>query len=85
MRNDRIAQNIKKATQRSKILKNKPKDSVMFSSSKPKELLSEQRNDPLALATIRDDTWNVLNMQRINPNSKRWNYYDISGSGTWKY
>ena len=29
------------------------------------------------LATIRDDTWNVLNMQHIIPNSKRWDYSDI--------
>ena len=29
------------------------------------------------LATIRDDTCNVLNMQHIPPNSKRWDYSDI--------
>ena len=28
------------------------------------------------LATIRDDTWNVLNMQHIIPNSKIWDYSD---------
>ena len=28
------------------------------------------------LATIRDDTWNVLNIQHVNPNSKRWDYSD---------
>ena len=33
------------------------------------------------LATIRDDTWNVLNMQQITPNSKRWDYSDIPGGG----
>ena len=33
------------------------------------------------LATIRDDTWNVLNMQHITPNSKRWDYSDIPGVG----
>ena len=31
------------------------------------------------LATIRDDTWNVLNIQNITPNSKRWDYPDITG------
>ena len=31
------------------------------------------------LATIRDDTWTVLNMQHITPNSKRWDYSDILG------
>ena len=29
------------------------------------------------LVTIRDDTWNVLNMQHIIPNWKRWDYSDI--------
>ena len=33
------------------------------------------------LGTIRDDTWNVLNMQDITPNSKRWDYSDILGGG----
>ena len=33
------------------------------------------------LATIRDDTWNVLNMQHIIPNSKRWDDSDIPGGG----
>ena len=33
--------------------------------------------DSLTLATIRDDTWNVLNMQYITPNTKRWDYSDI--------
>ena len=37
------------------------------------------------LATIRDDTWNVLNMQLITPNSKRWNYSDIPGGGHKKH
>ena len=32
------------------------------------------------LATIGDDTWNVLNMQRITPDSKRWDYSNISGT-----
>ena len=31
------------------------------------------------LATIRDETWNVLNMQHMTPNSKRWDYSDIPG------
>ena len=33
------------------------------------------------LATIRDDTWNVLNMQHMTPNSKRWDYSDTPGGG----
>ena len=33
------------------------------------------------LATIPDDTWNVLNMQHIIPNSKRWYYSDIPVCG----
>ena len=28
------------------------------------------------LDAIHDDTWNVLNMQRITPDSKRWDYSD---------
>ena len=31
------------------------------------------------LATIRDDTWSVFNMQHITPNSKTWDYSDILG------
>ena len=37
--------------------------------------------DSLLLATIRDDTWNVLNMQHIIPNPKKWDYSDIPGGG----
>ena len=33
------------------------------------------------LATICDGTWNVLNMQHITPNSKRWDYSDIPSGG----
>ena len=40
--------------------------------------------DSLMLNTIHDDTWIVLNIQHINPNSKRFNYFDIAGGGTWK-
>ena len=36
------------------------------------------------LATIGDDTWNVLNMQQIISNLKRWDYSDILGIGTEK-
>ena len=33
------------------------------------------------LATIRDDIWNVLNMQHVIPNSKRWDYSYITRGG----
>ena len=33
------------------------------------------------LAKIRDDSWNVLNIQHITPNSKRWDYSDTPGGG----
>ena len=33
------------------------------------------------LTAIRDDTWNVLNLQHIALNPKRWNYSDIAGGG----
>ena len=42
-------------------------------------------DDSLMLATIRKDTLNMLNMQHITPDSKRWDASDIPGDGTWKY
>ena len=33
------------------------------------------------LATIPDDTWNVLNIQHITPMTKIWDYSDIPGGG----
>ena len=40
-------------------------------------LYSEKgRDDSLMSARIPDDTWNVLNMQHITPNSKWWGYWD---------
>ena len=33
------------------------------------------------LATIRDNTWNVLNLQHKTPNSKGWDYLDTPGGG----
>ena len=33
------------------------------------------------LAIICDDTWNVLNMQHLTTNSKRWDYPDVPGGG----
>ena len=34
------------------------------------------------LATIHDDTWNVLNMQNITPIlKKKWDYSEIPGVG----
>ena len=40
-----------------------------------------RRDDSLMLATIHDNTRNVLNVQHIIPNSKRWDYSDIPGGG----
>ena len=36
------------------------------------------------LATIRDDTLNVLDMQHITPNSKIRDFSDVISSGIWK-
>ena len=36
----------------------------------------------MILATIRDDTWAMVNMQHIVPNLKRWDYSDSPGGGT---
>ena len=66
---------------------NKSKDNdghflVMSSSSKASSAIEKKRRDgPLMLATIRDVTWNVLSMQHITLNSKRWNYSDTPGGG----
>ena len=35
------------------------------------------RDDSLMLAKIGDDTWDMLNMWHIIPNSKKWDYSDI--------
>ena len=34
------------------------------------------------LATIRDDTWYVHNMQHITPDNKIWHYLEIPVGGT---
>ena len=34
------------------------------------------------LATIHDDTWNMLNMQHITPNSEQWDCSGIHSGGT---
>ena len=41
----------------------------------------KRRDGPLMLATIRDDTWNQLNIQHITPNSKRWDHSDTLDGG----
>ena len=41
----------------------------------------KRRGDSFMLATIRDDTWNMLNMQHMTPNSIRWDYSDIPSGG----
>ena len=41
----------------------------------------KRKDDSLMLATIRDDTCNMLNMQHIIPNSERWDDSDIPGGG----
>ena len=45
-----------------------------------KSYWEKRRDDALMLATIHDDTWNMLNMQHIIPN--RWDYSDIPAGGT---
>ena len=49
----------------------------MFSSSNA----YKRKDASQMLATIHDDTWNVLNMQHITQNSKRWDYSDIPNGG----
>ena len=62
----------------SKILKNKSKDmDSNFLQQSLKSYWERRRDDSLMLAKLRDDTWNMLNMQHIIPNSKRWDFSDI--------
>ena len=49
-----------------------------------KRYWEKRRDDSLMLATIHGDTWKVLNMQHITPNSKSWDYSDMPGGGVWK-
>ena len=35
----------------------------------------------MVLATICNNKWNLLNMQHITPNLKRWDYSDILNGG----
>ena len=44
-----------------------------------KSYWERKRDESLMLATIRNDTWKVLNMQHITLNSKRWAYSNIPG------
>ena len=85
-----IAQNIWKATYKNKMLVDKSKDFV-FSGNIPspsKKNYSERQRMrkilmlTLILATIPDDTRNILNLQYITPNSEIWDYSDIPGGGT---
>ena len=51
---------------------------VMYSNS----YWERRRDYSLMLVTICYDTWNMINMQHITPNLKRWGYSDIPGGGT---
>ena len=52
---------------------------VIFPPSK--DYWEGRRDDLLIMVTIRDDTRNVINMQHITLNSKRWDYSDIPSGG----
>ena len=45
------------------------------------KILKERMSWLMMLVAIRDDIWNVVNMQHTIPNSKRWDYSDIPDSG----
>ena len=46
--------------------------------SKSYRATENRKDDSLKLATIRDDTWYVHNMQHIIPNNKRWDYLEFT-------
>ena len=81
--------NVKKPTWKSKSLKNKSKIGIVifgntFFLQGLKCYWKSRRSDLLMLGAIRDDTWNVINMQHTNQNLKRWDYSDIPGGSTEK-
>ena len=78
-----IEKKIRKVTWSSKILKTSSLKIglVIFLQQSSKIYCERRRDDSLMLATIHDDTRNVLNVQHIIPNSKRWDYSDIPGGG----
>ena len=81
-----IEKNVRKVTWNNKLLNNKSKDKdsnflVIFPLERPQELLIKGKGSQPMLVTIYDDTWNVLNMQHITSNSKRWDYSDTPGGG----
>ena len=47
-----------------------------------KNYWEKRRDDSLMLVTIHDEMRNVLNMQKITQNSKRWDYLHVPGGGT---
>ena len=67
--------NIRKATCNKTLEdKSKDRDSIFWQFSSDKALTQKywerRRDDTLMLSTIRDDTWNVLNVQHIILNDK---------------
>ena len=69
-KNFKIQTNLKKAWRKDNILQ-----------QGPKSYWEKRMDGSLMLATIHDDTWNMLNMQCITPNLKRWDYSDIPSGG----
>ena len=85
MRNNRIAQNVKKANWKSKILKNKSKDMdsnfliIIFFS---KALRDIERGEKVAHWCWSQFVMTVCSMQNIVQNSKRCDYSYIIGDDT---
>ena len=57
---------------------------VYNSPARPKAILRKEERWLTDVGHNSWDTWKVLNMQHITPNSKSWDYSDMPGGGVWK-
>ena len=83
-----IAENTRKNMQKN-IFEDNPKMGIVFSadvSCNKNQRTAENRDETSHYwPQFRDDTWNVLSMQHMTSNWKRWDYSDIPSGGTYNY
>ena len=87
VRREKLCKEYKESCLEQQILEDNTKDRnnnfwSYFLPARPKIYLEKRRDVSLMLATSRDNTRHVLNMQHITPNSKRWGHSDIPGGNT---